>query len=277
MMQTSAVAVSTGMPPSTVVCVLGMHRSGTSMVTRLAAAAGVRLGPDDLMMRAHEVDNPTGYWEYQGIVDINDRILEAYGGSWDDPPVFDEEWEHSPGLLGFRAEARELMAPLVACGDVIGWKDPRMSLLLPFWNTVIPITATLLVHRHPFAVAASLASRDGMDSEQAAALWSRYTVEGWRAHPNRAAIAYEYALADPEGATANIASFLDLGLVEASVEQELAGFVDPSLNRNGDERPEIGPAMTLALSLHAVMESQDFGTIDAIFGALHDEWLRRAA
>lgn len=266
--------VSSGLPPSQVVCVLGMHRSGTSLVTKYAAAVGVSLGPDELLMAPHAVDNPTGYWEFDPIVAINERILEAFGGSWDDPPILREGWEHSPVLAGFRTEARHAIAELVGSGGVVGWKDPRTSFLLPFWSTVVPVTATLLVHRHPFQVAESLARRDGMDSERAAWLWSRYLIAAWRAHPNRAIVSYESALAEPEVMAVNIAGFLGLPTPEAETLELVRGFADPALNRSNGAQQDIGPRMTMALALHALLESQDFTTLDAVFGALHQEWTR---
>ena len=157
-----------GLPPRQVVCIIGMHRSGTSMVTRLVNAVGVELGAHQDLMDSHPIDNPTGYWEHQAVVDLNDRLLESFGGSWDEPPVLGDGWEESWDLQPMRDQAREILADLAGCGDAIGWKDPRMSLLLPFWNTVLPITATVMVHRHPFQVAASLARRDGIDVEHGA-------------------------------------------------------------------------------------------------------------
>ena len=142
-----------GLPPRQVVCIIGMHRSGTSMVTRLVNAVGVELGAHQDLMDSHPIDNPTGYWEHQAVVDLNDRLLESFGGSWDEPPVLGDGWEESWDLQPMRDQAREILADLAGCGNAIGWKDPRMSLLLPFWNTVLPITATVMVHRHPFQVA----------------------------------------------------------------------------------------------------------------------------
>lgn len=44
------------------VCILGMHRSGTSMVARLLHHCGLALGEPDALLGAHAaaVDNPRG-------------------------------------------------------------------------------------------------------------------------------------------------------------------------------------------------------------------------
>ncbi len=60
----------------------------------------------------------------------------------------------------------------------VTWKDPRMTLLLPFWKPLLPSTRYILCLRNPLNVAASLARRDAMSREQALSLWMLYTVRG---------------------------------------------------------------------------------------------------
>jgi hypothetical protein len=104
---------SSPMPPdarahATVVCVLGMHRSGTSLVARMLNLLGVHLGPDPRVLTSGK-DNPTGYWEYRPFVDINDAILERFGGQWDQPPAFPSSWPGDERLVDLREKARELL------------------------------------------------------------------------------------------------------------------------------------------------------------------------
>ncbi len=71
----------------TAVVVLGMHRSGTSALARVLNLCGAYL-PDELMSPRH-YDNPTGFWEPEAIVKLNDRVLRQLGGAWnrvDVPP-----------------------------------------------------------------------------------------------------------------------------------------------------------------------------------------------
>ena len=46
--------------------VLGMHRSGTSMVTRLLNMAGAYFGPEGIATEANE-ENPKGFWERRDV------------------------------------------------------------------------------------------------------------------------------------------------------------------------------------------------------------------
>lgn len=264
---------SSSLPPDRVVCIFGMHRSGTSLVARIAHSLGVDLGPDEGLMAAHATDNPTGYWEHVPIVELNDRLLEAYGGTWDVPPLFADGWEYESTADAFRADGRAVLANLVGKGDVLGFKDPRMCLLVPFWNTLIPVTASILVTRHPFQVAASLEARDGFDSEHSAHLWARYVVAAWRNHGRRAVIGYEYTLADPLIGAAHLSEFLGLGTPSGATLSDVASVVDVHLNRHEGHVPDIGPDMALALSIHALIESQEFSMIDRVMDAIHEEWL----
>ena len=70
------------MAPAKAVLILGMHRSGTSAVTRVLNLLGVELG-SHLMQPGK--DNPSGFWEHQDVVAIHERLLEGLDMAWDDP------------------------------------------------------------------------------------------------------------------------------------------------------------------------------------------------
>ena len=59
-----------------------------------------------------------------------------------------------------------------------GWKDPRTTLLLPFWRRIVPNLRYVICIRNPLAVASSLAQRDGQSIPAAVHLWRQYTREG---------------------------------------------------------------------------------------------------
>ena len=61
--------------------VLGMHRSGTSVVTRLINLMGAHLGPEDLSTGASP-ENPKGFWERRDVRDENDAVLWSSGADW---------------------------------------------------------------------------------------------------------------------------------------------------------------------------------------------------
>src|ERR1700729_1947692 len=71
---------------SRAVVVVGMHRSGTSAIVRGLAALSVYLGNDFLDAQP---ENPTGYWEDRGIVELDERVLKALRLRWDDTTSID--------------------------------------------------------------------------------------------------------------------------------------------------------------------------------------------
>src|ERR1700691_3651857 len=75
------------------VVVLGMHRSGTSAVSRILNLLGADLGPTQDLLT--EYDNPAGHWESKSLVACTDWILAAFARSWDFPPWLAPGWEYS--------------------------------------------------------------------------------------------------------------------------------------------------------------------------------------
>src|SRR5437764_7940125 len=185
------------------VCVTGMHRSGTSAVARLISMLGVHLG-DETGLIGSLPDNPEGFWERIDIVSLNESRLHALGGSWDDPPLPPERWDDWPRVASWQAMAEAAAGPLGGRGTLAGWKDPRTSLLLPFWATVVPLAPTILVVRQPAAVATSLAARNRLGPERSAYLWLRYTAAAWRDDPDRVVLHYEDLVDDPPAAAARL-------------------------------------------------------------------------
>lgn len=155
------------------VIIAGMHRSGTSLVCRLLNLCGMALGdPDDLMPPAP--DNPEGFWENRRFLELNDAVLRANGEAWD--------WAKAtgPALTGPALEqlrpAAERLAQGFAEGPFRGWKDPRNSLTLRFWRSVVPEAHVVLVVRHPQEVARSLERRNHLSSTLALNLWFVYNA-----------------------------------------------------------------------------------------------------
>jgi GT2 family glycosyltransferase/glycosyltransferase involved in cell wall biosynthesis len=155
----------------TAICIAGAHRSGTSMVTRLLHACGLYLGPKSELMPA-QADNPDGFWEHLGFVALNDELLSQLGGAWDLPPKSDESLAHAR-LDPLRMKARLLIEGFNSAG-LWGWKDPRNSLTLPFWQNLLPSMKTLIMVRNPLEVAHSMKERNGTSYSLGLRLWEIY-------------------------------------------------------------------------------------------------------
>ena len=145
------------------ICILGMHRSGTSCVTGSLQQAGLYLGN----CHTWNPHNKKGNRENQDFVDLNDAVLVANNGAWDNPPRR-PKW-NSEQL----ACARTLLEDNFT-GKPLGFKDPRTLLVVEGWKKAFPEIQFVGVVRHPNAVVGSLQKRSDMPAGQALALWYAY-------------------------------------------------------------------------------------------------------
>lgn len=154
-------------------CIAGMHRTGTSMVSHMLSMCGAYLGPREDLLGEASPSNPEGHWENVAFRHINDSLLGFLGGGWDYPPDFPDQWAEraADGPLG--EMAHQLVDKHANIG-VWGWKDPRNSLLLPFWKNIIPGLKTVVCVRSPLDVAASLSARAYTSDVLAIELWTTY-------------------------------------------------------------------------------------------------------
>src|SRR6476660_9379502 len=141
------------------------------MVTRLLYGCGLYLGPKDALMPP-QTDNPDGFWEHLGFVALNDELLEALGGAWDLPPKTKENLSDER-LDPLRMKAR-LLIESFRSAQIWGWKDPRNSLTLPFWEDLLPGLKTLIIVRNPVEVAYSMRKRNGTSYAFGLRLWEIY-------------------------------------------------------------------------------------------------------
>lgn len=153
------------------VCIAGMHRSGTSMVANLLGGCGLYLGAArDLMEPAPQ--NPEGFWENIRFVRVNEEVLNALGGGWDCPPPPPADWA-DPRLDAARVKAG-LVLDDFRDREPWGWKDPRNSLTVPFWTSLIGPTKVIVVVRNPLEVALSLRVRNGFSYALGLNLWTTH-------------------------------------------------------------------------------------------------------
>jgi hypothetical protein len=208
-------------------------------------------------------DNPRGFVEHLPAVRVNDRLLRRLGGSWKRPPAQPPGWEHDAALDDLRAEADEVARALTArdVGPVLV-KDPRFSLTLPFWQTVVDVPGVLLVLRPPRPVVASLLRReDGLDAAAAAALWTHYLVAALRHDTAIELVVPGALLASGEPGLRDLADRLghrvgddEVAAAMRQVDDDLWGRSTRSVAApTGDEVPEL----RLAALLHEAVTGED--------------------
>ncbi|MFL6194129.1 MAG: glycosyltransferase [Thermoanaerobaculia bacterium] len=186
--------------------IAGMHRSGTSLVASYVAALGVRLG--DRLLDA-DARNPHGYFEDVEFRELQGRILEdctaGQAGGHRDWGWTPEERLDQGRLAGWTEEARKLVEARARRADatgIWGWKDPRTTLLLDFWDEILQGQARyLLLYRFPWEVADSmqrLGAAVFLDNpEYAAPIWAfynRHLLDFHQRHPGRSVLVSANAL-----------------------------------------------------------------------------------
>ncbi len=190
------------------VCIAGMHRSGTSMVTRLLNLCDLYLGSEDDLLELAP-DNPEGFWENVHFKELNERILEKLGGSWDLPPTEEKGWEQKPEIESLKDKAYTLVKNYTD-HKPWGWKDPRNSLTLPFWKSICPSIKTIICLRNPIEVARSLQKRGGTTDIFAYNLWYIYNkrVLSCTKQDDRLITHYDTYFVDPEDELRRILNFI---------------------------------------------------------------------
>ncbi|MBD8881281.1 glycosyltransferase [Rhodanobacter sp. 7MK24] len=200
--------------PRQALLVIGMHRSGTSALTRLINLHGITLG-SDLLEAAF--DNEAGFWENRKVVEFHERVLVVLDSSWDDPRELHADWLEQVRAAGLMDE---LAAIIVSeFGDMPIWavKDPRLCRLLPMWLETLArldIEPKLIfAMRHPGEVAGSLIRRNDLSAATATLIWLRHLVEPVKAsrYATRCITDYNAVLGDWRACMVRIAD--DLGLV----------------------------------------------------------------
>ncbi len=152
-----------------------MHRSGTSLVTSLAHSIGAYCGPSRQLLPADD-GNLNGYWEYRPLQRLNNAVLSWVGASWSSPPN-DEQREILVRLAEsgqFRVRALQLLLQMDRKNSFWCWKDPRLAVLLPFWEPLWGNMRYLVTIRNPEHVAQSLSARYGIPFEEGGFLWQKY-------------------------------------------------------------------------------------------------------
>ena len=155
-------------PPQCVI-VLGMHRSGTSLLTGSLEAAGLHLGEVNNAARY----NPKGNKENESIRRFHNGLLSRYGTAWDRPPKHQVQWTAAD-----EKRARALIEPYFHAARPWGFKDPRTVWTIEGWLRIVPGARMIAVFRHPSLVARSLgARRQSIGPDDALRLWCAYNCE----------------------------------------------------------------------------------------------------
>ena len=147
------------------IIIIGMHRSGTSLIARVLEQQGLFLGKRK--QRNHEA---------MFFLRLNTWLLRQSGGAWDQPEPIHFLVANQRvralvvGYLHFMLRSPRIMSYL-GWSDYLryrspydfprpwGWKDPRTTYTLPVWLELFPEAKVVHVYRHGVDVSHSLRTR----------------------------------------------------------------------------------------------------------------------
>lgn len=136
---------------SSILIIVGMHRSGTSLTASLLQSAGVHIG--EQLLEGNST-NPKGHFENVDFFEFHQAALRSQS-------LYPEGWtlqEHIDVEEFYVDQARRLIERNQAA-STWGWKDPRTTLFLEFWANLLPEANFVMVYRSPWEVVDSLYRR----------------------------------------------------------------------------------------------------------------------
>ena len=169
----------------TAILVAGMHRSGTSALTRVVNLLGADIA-SDLLPKAE--DNPSGYWESDQLYKYHEKLLYEWGLSWHSLSAKPDQWvlteaysESKKWIISYLEEEFESSVQFII-------KDPRISRILPLWIDALEQNGidfkVIIPFRMPKEVVDSLSKREDRSGIQFKTnesffyiLWLRYMLE----------------------------------------------------------------------------------------------------
>ncbi|MEY2942891.1 MAG: hypothetical protein RLY97_905, partial [Pseudomonadota bacterium] len=160
------------------VVILGMHRSGTSALSRMLSLLGCDL-PRSLMPETSA--NPSGYWESSAIMQLNDEILASTGSNWKDWTKINGGWYESPLIGEYLNKGSQIIKDEFNNSTLFVMKDPRNCRLARYWFDVLHAEninkLVVLMIRNPIEVNSSLKLRDSMNPDLGNLLWLRHVLD----------------------------------------------------------------------------------------------------
>jgi hypothetical protein len=223
------------------VLVVGVGRSGTSLLTGMLGQAGFHIPQPEV--KADDT-NPRGFGEPQWVVDLHQRLLRARRITVNDSRP--AAWASTGAAAddeAVRTEVRDWLRTQFAAADTVVVKDPRTVWFLPLWRRCADdlgvATSFVTMLRHPAEIVASARRSYGTwqtDASRAAA-WLNVTLETERLTrgTRRAFVGYERLLQEWESEFQRVGRLLDIPVL-AGIDRErfpqVDAFVDPTLHRN---------------------------------------------
>lgn len=235
---------------SSPVIIIGMHRSGTTLLTRLLSEAGIHMGSYSCL----ETEESFFFQK------INKAIFKLFHARWDNPEPLSSLRNSKAQqtslaqvvksmiklrLFLLHGRGKKLNIDAFSSCSTWGWKDPRSTFTLLVWMRIFPNAKVIWVQRNGIEVAESLLNRNvnqrhsketfsikGMSFEGAFSIWEDYiqTCENIsnQMNPNQILkVKYEELVQNPKRVMGQVLSYLGV-VYEYSTSDSVFNSIDSS-------------------------------------------------
>lgn len=249
------------------ILILGMHRSGTSVVAKALSLLGASL-PRPLM--TDQVDTPIGGFEAYNLVSIHDRLLRSAGSNWNDWSRLSSGWYASPCRDLFIDEIIKGLRDSYGESPLFVIKDPRIARFVPIWREVLsrldiePLA--VIPYRNPLEVARSLAARDRSTVGQGLLLWMRHCLDAEAETRGlaRCFVSFESLVGDSQMAAFRMIEALPVAWPRKTAQaiSDISSLVEAELHRHrvplaGLRHPEVDRAVAETYAGLAALEHDE--------------------
>lgn len=218
--------------------VTGMHRSGTSALSRTLNLLGARMG---YSLQESATDNVKGFWEPSEVIAIHEQLFADIAFCHDTYLGLADSALHSEAAAVARRRLRDFVEHAFSADDtLVIIKDPRICRLIPLWREVLAqagFEADIVIPiRNPLEVARSLHVRNGYHVNKGLLMWLRHVLAAERdsRECRRTIVTYDQLMSDWRHVAAQIGRDLDIDWPRDREEAaaEIDTFLDASLRHH---------------------------------------------
>ena len=251
------------------ILILGPHRSGTSALAGALSKAGINFGR---LVMPSGYDNPKGFYENEKIVSINEALLGVLLHSWDDPKSLPSNWIEIEEINVLIGRARKVITNEFGDSSLIGIKDPRLCLTLPFWKKVLDElgyeSKVILNYRNPLEIVSSLRSRNGFSERHAHLLtWSYLLQAECDSRDNKRVFSrYQNLIIDPFVSISRILRDIDIEIEIKHARREIEQHItrDLYINKINETHNLDDSYMPYLTSIEGLDRDKDYNDIDQL-------------